>query len=65
MPGFDGADERRGLNYFGEAEQGIKLMVDFLDRLGIKKVCLLLHSLGGFFGKLFALKFPHRVDCII
>lgn len=64
MPGFDKLDERRG-SYFGSLEDGINLIKDMIDTLNIKKVTFLMHSLGGFFSKYFAFRFPERVDGLI
>ena len=64
MPGFDNSDERRG-SYYGTLDDGIKLISDLLNALSVGKVIIMMHSLGGFFSKYFAYKFPERVDGLI
>ncbi|KAL4473157.1 hypothetical protein ABPG72_007387 [Tetrahymena utriculariae] len=64
LPGFDNIDERRG-QYVGTLQDGVKMINEFLNNLGIQKVVIMMHSLGGFFGKYFACCNPERVDGLI
>lgn len=64
MPGLDNIDERRG-NYNGGLVHASNLILEFLDKLKIPKVYIMMHSLGGYFGKYFAYAHPERVEALI
>lgn len=62
LPGF-GDSQDLGRNY--TFENYLKVIKNFLDKMGLKRVVLFGNSLGGTFTNLFSMKYPERVEKII
>jgi pimeloyl-ACP methyl ester carboxylesterase len=57
VPGFDKIDERRG-DYSGSLNDISKLISMLIEKLRIKKVIVLGHSMGSYIANKFVLDYP-------